>query len=463
MNKDRTTKPADRRQFPDRRKFLKGVGVSVALPALQSIAPNSLQAAAPLRRAATTETGAPLRTAFVYFPNGAIPDLWWPEGDEKKFSFKETLKPLESVRSSVQVMQGLDQVNANSGDDGGGDHARANSVFLTGVRIKKSTTDIRAGVSIDQAIANEVGHLTRFPSLELSCFTERRTGTCDTGYSCAYQSNVSWKTPATPMTPESSPRKVFERLFGAGAHGQRSANAQLRMMNRRSVLDFVMSDAQKMQRRLGQHDQEKLDQYLTGIREVEIRIQNLEKFGLPVDPDRPTPAGVPETHGDHIDIMYDMMLLAFQTDSTRVATMMMAYDGDNRSHEELGIREGHHTLSHHQNQPDRIAKVGRIDQWYVQKFANFLQRLESVEDVDGKSMLHNSMILYGSGNADGNRHTHENLPILLAGRGGGTLEAGRFVKHGSQPSTNLFLSMADRMGVKNLARFGDSTGRLNNI
>jgi hypothetical protein len=447
----------------NRRRFLKGLGVSVALPALQSLAPRSALAAEPLRVAATTETGAPLRTAFVFFPNGAIPDLWWPQGDEKNFSFRETLKPLESMRDSVQVMQGLDQVNANRGNDGGGDHARGNSVFLTGVRIKKSTTDIRAGVSIDQAIAQKVGHLTRFPSLELSCFTERRTGACDTGYSCAYQSNVAWKTPTNPMTPESNPRKVFERLFGEGSHGERTTNAKLRMMNRRSVLDFVRTDAQKMQKRLSQHDQDKLEQYLAGIREVEIRIQNMEKFGLPLDPDIATPAGVPTTHGEHIDIMYEMLLLAFQTDSTRVATMMMAYDGDNRSHQEIGIHEGHHQLSHHQNLPDRIAKVGRIDRWYVQKFATFLQRMDEIEDIDGKSLLHNSMILYGSGNADGNRHTHENLPILLAGHGGGTLKTGRFVKSGSKPATNLFLSMADRMGVPDLPRFGDSTGRLEDI
>lgn len=188
----------------NRRHFLKGFGVSVALPALSSVPISSSLAAGTLRVAATTGSGVPLRTAFVFFPNGAIPDLWWPQGDQQKFKFGKTLVPLESMRDSVQVLQGLDQVNANRGNDGGGDHARGNSVFLTGVRIKKSTTDIRAGVSIDQAIAKEIGHLTRFPSLELSCFTDRRTGNCDTGYSCAYQSNVSWKTPTNPITPESN-------------------------------------------------------------------------------------------------------------------------------------------------------------------------------------------------------------------------------------------------------------------
>ena len=444
----------------NRRHFLKGLGACVALPTFSSLMPSNVFAAAQARAAATTATGAPLRTAFISFPNGAIPAHWWPEGGMKDFVFKETLQPLDGLRSSVQVMSGLDQLNANPGPDGGGDHARGNSVFLTGVRIKKSATDIEAGVSIDQAIAKEVGHVTRFPSLELSCVTERRTGTCDTGYSCAYQYNLAWKTPTNPMTPESDPRRVFERLFGEGDHGTRTANAQRRMMNHRSILDFVMTDAKRLQNNLGRRDKEKLDQYLNGVRELELRIENLERFGSPVDPDLATPAGVPFSHGEHQEIMYEMMLLAFQTDSTRIATLMTAHDGDNRSHEEIGIPEGHHELTHHQNNADRIAKVARIDRWYVQKFANFLERLKAVQDVDGNSLLHNSMILFGSGNADGNRHSHDNLPILLAGHGGGTLTPGRFMQHGSQPATNLFLSMADRMGVQNLTRLGDSTGRL---
>jgi len=457
----------NRNAFPNpinRRRFLKGVGASLALPALQSMVPGGLLAATqPLRQVATTRTGAPLRAAYVFFPNGAIPDLWWPEGKGSDFKFKETLKPLEPLRDSVQVMGGLDQLNATAGKDGGGDHARGNSVFLTGVRIKKSATDIRAGVSIDQAIANEVGHTTRFPSLELSCDPARRAGACDTGYSCAYQYNLAWKTPTNPMTPESNPRKVFERLFGEGQHGERTENAKRRMMNRRSILDFVMSDAKRMQTKLDHRDREKLDQYLTGVREVEARIESLEHFGYTVDPDVSTPEGIPFSHGEHIDIMYEMMLLAFQTDSTRIATLLLAHDGDNRSHDEIGIPEGHHELTHHQNKSDRIAKVARIDHWYVQKFASFLSRLDSIEDIDGNSMLHNSMILYGSGNADGNRHTHDNLPLVLAGQGGGTLNTGRYVQNGSTPTTNLFLSMADRMGVQNLPRFGDSTGRLTNV
>ena len=218
-----------------------------------------------------------------------------------------------------------------------------------------------------------------------------------------------------------------------------------------------------MQQRLGQADREKLDQYLNGIREVEQRIENLEKFGATADPDLATPSGVPFTHGEHMDIMYDMMVLAFQTDSTRIATLMTAHDGDNRSHEEIGIPEGHHELSHHQNREDRIAKVARIDRWYVERFARFLKRLDEVPDVDGNSLLNNSMIVFGSGNADGNRHTHDNLPLLLAGHGGGALTPGRFVQNGSQSATNMFLSLADKMGVQNLPRLGDSTGLLTSI
>lgn len=446
-----------------RRHFLRGLGASVALPAMQSLMPLGLLAGEGVRQVATTPTGAPLRTAFLTFPNGAIPSSWWPEGGERDFIFNPTLKPLESLRDSIQVMQGLDHLNANPGADGAGDHARGNGVFLTGVRLNKSTTDVRAGISIDQAIAQAIGDKTRFSSLELTCDNIRRSGNCDNGYSCAYQYNISWKDAATPMTPEANPRKVFERLFGAGEHGQRAVNAELRMRNRQSVLDFVKDDAQRMQKNLASHDLEKLDQYLTGVREVEKRIERMERLGPNTDPAFPTPEGIPFSHGEHLDIMFDMIVLAFQTDSTRVATLMMAHDGDNRSHEEIGVSEGHHELTHHRNDQDRIEKVKKIDQWYVEQYAALLRRLDEVKDFDGNSILHNSMIVYGSGNADGNRHTHSNLPIILAGQGGGTLNSGRFVKNNSIPASNMFLGVAEKMGVKGLTRIGDSTGILGNI
>ena len=447
-----------------RRHFLRGLGACVALPAFGSLLSSKVLAAASTdARLATTATGAPLRTAFVFFPNGAIPGRWWPVGGETDFSLSATLQPLAEMRRSVQVLAGLAHANANSGNDGGGDHARGNGVFLTGVRLNKSATDIRAGISIDQVIANHVGHLTRFPSIELCCDSIRKSAECDSGYSCAYQYNISWQSPTTPMTPESNPRLAFERLFGTGAHGERARNSQRRMMDRRSVLDFVMVDAQDMQRRLGRRDQEKLDQYLTGIRDVEKRIQKAEQFGPNVDPDQATPAGIPAKQVEYVELMYDIMLLAFKTDSTRVATFVLGHDGDNRSFSEIGITEGHHDLSHHQNIPERVDKVAQIDRWYAEQFSRFLARMDAIPDVDGHSLLHNSRIIYGRGNADGNRHTHENLPVLLAGSGGGAFRGGRFVQHGSKPLSNLFLNLADSAGVTGLDRFGDSTGRLGNV
>ena len=448
-----------------RRNFLRGLGACIALPAFGSLLTSKMMAAvASDAQLATTATGAPLRTAFVFFPNGAIPSRWWPTaGSGADFALSPTLQPLESMRKYVQVMGGLAHLNANSGGDGGGDHARGNGVFLTGVRLNKSATDIRAGVSIDQVLANGVGHLTRFPSIELCCDSSRKSSDCDSGYSCAYQYNLSWQSPTTPMPPEANPRLAFERLFGAGAHGQRAANSQRQMLARKSVLDFVMQDASRMQQRLARHDQEKLDQYLTGIRNVEKRIQKAELFGPNVDPDQATPAGIPAHQVEYVELMYDIMLLAFQTDSTRVATFVLGHDGDNRSFSEIGITEGHHDLSHHQNNPERIDKVATIDRWYAEQFGRFLARMDAIQDVDGHSLLYNSRIVYGSGNADGNRHTHENLPILLAGAGGGTLHSGRYIQYGAKPLSNLFLDLAAGAGVQDLPRFGDSTERLGDV
>ena len=412
---------------------------------------------------ATTATGAPLRTAFLYFPNGAIPSAWWPAQEGSAFELSRTLKPLEPYKQLLQVLGGLDHKNAEAGPDGAGDHARANGTFLTGVRVRKSAADIHAGISIDQVIAREIGQVTRLPSLELTCDYSRQTGSCDSGYSCAYQYNMSWSSPTTPMAPEYNPRLAFERLFGAGSHGERTENLRKRQQEQRSILDFVLDDAKAMQRRLDSADKAKLDQYLTGVRAIEARIQSAERFGLAKDPAIPTPPGVPPEYAEYIQLMFDMLVLAFQTDSTRIGTLLLAHDGSNRSFAEIGISEGHHDLSHHFDDAAKIQKVAEIDLFYVKQFARFLQKLDEAKDVDGKSILHNSMIVYGGGNSDGNRHTHSNLPIILAGTAGGTLHPGRYVKHGSKPATNLFLALADRMGVKTLDRFGDSTGLLADV
>ncbi|HEV3342948.1 MAG TPA: DUF1552 domain-containing protein [Pirellulales bacterium] len=448
----------------DRRRFLRGVGAAIALPAFESLGATKLLAAAsttgPL---ASTPTGAPLRAAFVFFPNGAIPDAWWPEGDGADFRWSRTLQPLEPLKDSVQVMGGLDHQNAEAGPDGAGDHARGGGTFLTGVRLKKSATNVRAGTSIDQVLAREVGHLTRLPSLELTCDAVHKSGACDSGYACAYQFNLSWSSPTTPMTPEANPRLAFERLFGEGPSGERQVNTLRRQREQRSILDFVREDARAMQRRLNPRDNDKLDQYLTGVREIEARITKAETFSQARDPGVDAPAGIPTDYAEYVQLMYDLLLLAFQSDSTRVGTLLLAHDGSNRPFEDIGIFEGHHDLTHHQNRADWIQKVTEIDLWYARQFAKFLTRLRETTDVDGQSLLNNSMIVYGGGNADANRHTHSNLPIVLAGAGGGSLKTGRYVKHGSKPVSNLFLGLADRCGLKSLDHFGDSSGRLEDI
>jgi hypothetical protein len=464
-NADKSAKRlvAQRHASFSRRHFLRGLGACVALPALASLSPGKLLGASSGVDLATTASGAPLRAAFLYFPNGAIPAAWWPTGDERNFQFSRTLQPLEPCLKHLQILGGLEDKSANPGNDGGGDHARAGGTFLTGVRVKKSATEIQAGISIDQVMAREVGHLTRFPSLELTCETSRPSGNCDSGYSCAYQFNLSWSGPTTPMTAEANPRLVFERLFGAGPPEQRLKNMKRRRQEQRSILDFVLDDARRMQRQLNPHDKNKLDEYLTGVRQLENRIARAEKFGDPKDPKIAEPDGVPPTYGEHMQTMFDILTLAFQSDSTRVATLLLAHDGSNRSFAEIGIPEGHHDLSHHFDNAEKIQKLTDIDLWYVKQLAAFLQKLEQTRDVDGNSLLHNSMIVYGSGNADGNRHTHVNLPIIFAGSGGGTLKPGRYVKAGATPATNLYLSMADRMGLRTLSQFGDSTGPMNNV
>lgn len=449
-----------------RRRFLRGLGACVALPALETFLPARARALEPdpALRLATTASGAPMRLGVVYFPNGAIQPSWWPKGENAEFELAETMAPLQNVKHQLQVLGGMDHANAMPGPDGAGDHARASGTFLTGVRVKKTAgSDIHAGVSIDQVIASKVGHLTRFPSLELTCDAVRKSGNCDSGYSCAYQYNLSWRSATTPVAPEPNPRLLFERLFGAGNHGERIESLKRRQQEQRSILDFVLDEAHSLEGQLTSRDKQKLDEYLVSVREIEQRIEKAERFGSPADPDVATPEGIPAAFEDYVQIMFDMMVLAFQTDSTRVATFLLANEGSNRPFPEIGIAEGHHSLTHHMNKQDMIDKVAQIDLWYVKQFGRFLDKLEQTKDVDGRSLLHNSMILYGSGNADGNRHTHTNLPVVLAGAGGGTLTPGRFAKFGGVPMSNLLLGLAARMGAGNIERIGDSTGRLDSI
>jgi hypothetical protein len=444
------------------------MGVSLALPAMESLlSAGSGAAVAGVGRAivpATTATGAPLRMAFVYVPNGVNLSRWWPKTEGKGFELNRTMEPLERVKEQIQVISGLDQINATGGKDGPGDHARACATFLTGLRAKKTSgADIHAGVSIDQVAAHQVGHLTRFPSLELACDAVRKSGNCDSGYSCAYQFNLSWSTPTMPLAPEPNPRLAFERLFGAGLPGERGQNFRLRQEQQRSILDFVLDDTRALQRELGRPDQQKLAEFLTSVREIERRIQQAERFRDVPEPAAETPAGIPASFLEHVQLMYDLLFLAFRTDSTRVATFLLANEGSNRTFPDIKITEGHHNLSHHQGKKDTLEKIAQIDLWYMRQFGRFLERLDAAKDIDGNSLLHNSMIVYGSGNGDGNRHNHNNLPFVLAGRGGGTLSPGRYLKLKPQPMSNLYLGMLDRMGVSGVERHGDSTGRIEGI
>jgi hypothetical protein len=436
---------------------------------MESLLPFGLKVASaatgPSRIAATTATGAPLRTAFLYFPNGAIPGAWWPKDSGKDFTLNRTMEPLANVKDKIQILAGLNDVSANPGADGGGDHARANSTFLTGVRIKKTNgADFHAGISADQVMAQQVGLLTPFRSLELSCDVVLNVGACDTDYACVYQHNLAWSSPTTPLTPEVNPRQLFERLFGAGSPKERAQNLQIRQKQKRSVLDFLDSERVDLVREASQRDRDKLDEYFTAVRDIEQRIAAAENSRTSrSQPEQDAPDGIPKSYREYVRLMYDMLHLAFQTDSTRVATFMIAGDGNNRDFSEIGINDGHHNLTHHGNRADWIEKVTQIDTWYVQQLAYFLERMEATKDIDGNSLLHNSQIVYGSACADGNRHSHVNLPVILAGGGGGTLNPGRFARYNSLPVCNLYLSMMDRIGGIVPERFGDSTDRLTDI
>ncbi len=435
-----------------RRTVLRGLGVSVALPWLEVMSPKGLSAAA----AMVPGVGAapPVRIAFVFMPNGVNYEAWAPVGE----ALSPTLSALAQVRQHFNIMTGLTLTNARANGDGPGDHARSSASFLTGRQARKTAgNDIRNGVSVDQVAAAEIGKKTRLPSLELGCEHGPAAGNCDSGYSCAYSSNISWRDEATPMAKVIDPRAAFERLFGDATQ---AAAAQERMSRRQSILDFVLEDSKGLAGRLGTADRRKLEQYETAVRELEMRIERARNETTPQKlPGVAAPEGVPEKIGEHMDLMYDMMLLAFQTDTTRVSTLMLAVDGSNRTFPEIGVKEGHHHLSHHQNEADMIEKIRRIDRFHVERFGRFIERLAATPEGDG-TLLDHSLIMLGGGISDGNRHDHHNLPILLAGRAGKTVETGRVVESpGETPLCNLYLAMLEKAGCGR-AEFGDSTGAL---
>jgi len=428
----------------------------MALPLLEAMLPQSAQAA-------TSAKKAPVRMAFFYVPNGVHLPAWHPGGKTGPLGqLPETLQPLTSVKDHLSVMTGLTCDKARPNGDGAGDHARSAAAFLTGCQPRKTPgADIKAGISVDQYAAQQVGKNTRFASLELGCERGAQAGNCDSGYSCAYSSNIAWSSENTPVAKEVDPRLVFDRLFGNGNNVEMAETRQRRDRYQKSILDFVLEEAKTLQTRLGVKDQQKLDEYFTGVREIEKRV---ELAGRTVEAPKgfTPPTGIPQDYADHIKLMLDMLVLAFQSDQTRVASFMFANEGSNRSYKQINVPEGHHDLSHHGKDPGKQAKLQLINRFHMEQFAYFVEKLRSIPEAGG-TVLDNSMLLYGSGISDGDRHNHDDLPILLVGRGGGKISSGRHLVYPENtPLNNLFLSMLDVMQVP-VHSLGDSTGRLNNL
>ena len=439
-----------------RRTFVKGLGAAIGLPLLEAMLPSNGFAAG--------SAGAPKRMAFVFVPNGVIVPEWEPKGEGKDWKLSPTLEPLAKVKDKFCVFSGLAQDNASAKGDGPGDHARSSAAFLTGAHpVKTGGVDIKVGQSVDQVAAEKIGKLSRLPSIELGTEGGRNAGQCDSGYSCAYSNNISWKSATTPMAKEINPRLVFERLFGSADDRDAAKGRAKRDEYRKSILDLVSEDAAKLKLQLGQTDRRKIDEYFSSVREIEQRIDRTrEDDSKRTIPDLKLPNGVPKQLDEHITLMFDLMTLAFQTDTTRIATFMLANEGSNRSYPMIGVNDGHHHLSHHQNKQDWIDQLKKIDKYLVGHFAKFLEKLDGIREGNG-TLLDQSMIVYGCAIGDGNRHNHNDLPVLLAGRGGGTITSGRHLAYPKNtPLNNLFLSLLDRMdsGVDQL---GDSTGRLKGL
>jgi len=426
----------------------------MALPWLEAMQPEMVIAG--------PSGAAPRRMAFLYVPNGVHMQDWTPKEVGPGYQLPSTLQPLEAFKDDFSVLTGLAQHNAEAMGDGGGDHARSLACFLTGTHpLKTDGAGIRAGVSVDQVAAQQLGRETRLPSLELGIERGAQSGNCDSGYSCAYSSNISWRSANSPMAKEINPKLVFDRLFAVGKSSTTPVEETKRRLYQASIIDFVLDDAQQLQKRLGLNDRHKLDEYLTSVREIEVRIT---KFGAaesrpPAGASRPQ--GIPDNLREQIRLMFDLIAIAFQCDTTRICTFMFANEGSNRDYALLNVAEGHHDLSHHGGDKKKHEKLKIINRFHVEQFAYLLGKLKDIREGNG-SLLENVMIVYGSGICDGDRHNHDDLPILLAGRGNGTIKPGRHLKLEPQPLNNLYLAMLDRLGVK-LDRLGDSTGRLTKL
>jgi len=437
-----------------RRTFLRGAGATLALPFLDSMVP---------ALAATVGAKPALRLAFVYHPVGMIMDRWTPAAEGTAFEFTPTMKALAPFREQLVVLTGLAQVNGRALGDGAGDHAREGATWLTGVHPKKTEgSGIRAGISADQIAARELGRNTQLASLELGLESPSLAGGCDSGYSCAYTNTVSWRSPTTPLPVEVNPRLVFERLFGDGDSTDPAARRAV-LSEQRSILDYVSGSIDRLETKLGKSDRSKLSEYLEAIRDIERRIQKAEQQSAEVKlPLMERPAAAPEAFEDYARLMMDLEVMAFQTDMTRVITLMLGRAGSNRSYRAIGVSDGHHSITHHQNDPVKINNVAKIDAHLVETFAYLVQKMKATPDGDG-SLLDHTMIVYGSSLSDANAHTHHDLPTVLVGGGACRIKGGRHLRYPKDtPLNNLLVNLLDKAGVP-IDNFGDSTGKLESL
>ena len=435
-----------------RRTLLKGLGVTVALPMLDAMTPALATAAEKVK--------APTRIFFGAVPNGIEMKAWKPQGVGKDFEFTRILKPLEAYREDLLILTGLAHRTGASKE--AGDHARAGGNYLTGVHPKRTTgADIEVGISVDQIAAQALGNKTRLSSLELGCEATRMVGSCDAGYSCAYQNSLAWRTPNTPMPPEINPRLVFERLYGSLESSLDPKTQAALNEDRQSILDYVNERTKKLVSTLGPTDKRKIDEYLTAIREIEKRIARVENDNRKLTPEIAKPNGIPANFADHVRLMHDLLIVAFQSDITRISTMLYSREGSNRAYPELGFTDGHHPITHHRYIPDLVEKVTKINAYHLEQFAYFIGKLKSIQEGDG-TLLDHCMIVYGSAHSDGNRHSHVDLPTIVVGRGNGALKTGRHIVYPETPMTNLFLTLLDKMGVPT-DKLGDSNGKLQGL
>jgi hypothetical protein len=434
-----------------RRTFLRGVGASLALPLLDAMVP-------PLTALADSPAGPARlrRLGFIYMPMGCDNTRWLPPANERLEVLSPTLEPLEPVKQHVSVITNLELANAYPGT-----HATSNSAFLSAARARLTeSTDYYLGTTVDQIAAKQIGQETQLPSLEMSMDLLSTVGQCDNGYACVYQNNLSWSSPTTPLPAEAHPRIIFERLFGDGGSRQERRNDR---KQRASLLDTVTDDFHRLGRQLGAADRAKVSQFLESIREVERRIQKAEANARenPL-PDVDRPVGVPAAYADHARLMFDLQVLALQGDITRVITFQLARETSNRTYPEIDVADPHHPLTHHGNDPEKIAKVAKINRFHVSLFADFLKRLRETPEGNG-TLLDHVLYLYGSGMGNPNMHDHQNLPILVAGGAAGKMRGGRHIMFKEPtPLANLHLTLLHKVGVR-LDKFADSTGPVEDL